>query len=69
MEFQRMGGYDFVCTKAKELGLEENCGIKNIDVKDSEGQMIVDRRQVLKIWENYITKVYNKPDRPENLEV
>jgi hypothetical protein len=24
---------------------------------------------VLKIWENYITKLYNRPDRPETLEV
>jgi hypothetical protein len=27
------------------------------------------RRQVLKIWEDYIARLYNQPNRPENLEV
>jgi hypothetical protein len=27
------------------------------------------RRHVLKIWEDYIAKFYNQPNRPENLEV
>jgi len=27
------------------------------------------KRQVLKIWEDYIAKLYNQPNRPENLEV
>jgi len=31
--------------------------------------IILDRRQVLKIWENYITGLYNWPNQPGNLEV
>jgi hypothetical protein len=30
---------------------------------------IVDNRQVLKIWENYITELYDQPNQPEKLEV
>jgi len=30
---------------------------------------IVDQKQVLKIWDNYITELYNLPNQPENLEV
>jgi hypothetical protein len=30
---------------------------------------MVDQNQALKIWENYITELYDRPDRPETLEV
>ena len=30
---------------------------------------MVDQRQVLKIWENYVTELYDRPNRPETLEV
>ena len=30
---------------------------------------IVDNRQELKIWENYITELYDQPNQPEKLEV
>jgi hypothetical protein len=36
--------------KRKELGWKENHGIQNIGVEDSEGNIIVDKRKVLKIW-------------------
>ena len=29
---------------------------------------IVDQRQMLKIWENYVTELYDRPNRPETLE-
>ena len=31
--------------------------------------VLVDQTQVLKIWENYITQLYDRPNRPETLEV
>ena len=40
-----------------------------IYIEDSQGNRIVDQRQVLKIWENYITELYDRPNRPETLEV
>ena len=33
-----------------------------------QGNRIVDQREVLKIWENYVTKLYDRPNRPETLE-
>jgi hypothetical protein len=53
MEFQRIGHYDLMYMKTKELGWKENHGIQNIDIEDSQGNIIIDQRQVLKIWENY----------------
>jgi hypothetical protein len=41
--------------KLKELDWKENNGIQNIVIEDSKGNVVVDKRQVLKIWENYIT--------------
>jgi hypothetical protein len=43
--------------------------IQNMDIEDSQGNIIIDQRQVLKIFENYITELYNRPNQPENLEV
>ena len=31
--------------------------------------LITDKRQVLKIWENYITELYDRPNRRENMKV
>jgi len=59
MEFQRTGGYDLMCTKTKELGWKETQEIQNIGIKDSQGNRIVQQTQVLKIWENYITELYD----------
>ena len=42
---------------------------KGFKVEDSQGNRIVDQRQVLKIWENYIAELYDRPNRPETLEV
>ena len=55
--------------KTKELGWKENRGIQNIGTEDSQGNRRVDQRQVLKIWENYVTELYDRPNRPETLEV
>jgi hypothetical protein len=55
--------------KTKELGWKENHGIQNIGIEDSQGNIIIDQRRVLQIWENYITELYNRANRPEHLEV
>jgi len=55
--------------KTKELGWKETRGIKNIGIENSHGNIIVEQSQVLKIWENYITELYDRPNRPETLEV
>jgi hypothetical protein len=38
----------------------------NNGTEDCKGNIIADQRRVLKIWKNYITDLYN---RPENLDV
>jgi hypothetical protein len=53
----------------KELGWKKTQEIHHTGIEDSRGNRIVDQRQVLKIWENYVTKLYDRPDRPETLEV
>ena len=50
------------------LGWNETQGIQSIGIEDSKGSRIVDQRQVLKIWENYITELYDRPNRPETQE-
>jgi len=51
------------------VGWKETQGIQNIGIEDSQGNRIVDQKQVLKIWENYVTELYDRPNRQENLEV
>jgi hypothetical protein len=55
--------------KTKELGWKENHEIQNIGIEDSQGNIIIDQRRVLQIWEKYITELYNRANRPEHLEV
>ena len=59
IEFQRTGRYDLMYMKTKELGWNETQGIQSIGIEDCQGNRIVDQRQVLKIWENYITELYD----------
>jgi len=40
--------------KTKELGWKETQGIQNIGIEDSQGNRIIDQKQVLKIWENML---------------
>ena len=69
MEFQRRGCYYLMHMKTKELGWTETQRIQNIGIEDSKGNRIVDQNQVLKIWENYITELYDRPNRQETLDV
>jgi len=48
---QRRGRYNLIYTKTKERGWKETQGIQNIGIEDSQGNRIVDQRQVPKIWE------------------
>jgi hypothetical protein len=69
MEFQRTGRYDLMYMTTKELGWKDTQGFQNIGIEDSQGNRIIEQNQVLKIWENYITELHDRPNRPETLEV
>jgi hypothetical protein len=69
IEFPRTGCYDLMYVKTKELGCKEIHGIQNISIEYTQGNIIIDRRRVLQIWENYITELYDRGNRPEHLEV
>jgi hypothetical protein len=57
IEFQRTGLYDLMYMKTKELGWKENHGMQNIGIEDPQGNIIIDQRLVLQIWEKYITEL------------
>jgi len=42
----------------QELNWKENA-IQNLRIEDSQRNVTTDHRQVLKIWENYITEHYD----------
>ena len=69
MVYERTGRYDLMYTKTKQLGWKETQWIQNIDIEDSQGNRIVEQTQVLKIWENYVTELYDRPNLQETLEV
>ena len=43
--------------QGEELGWKENHEIQNIAIEEPKGNIIADKRQVLKIWENYVTEL------------
>jgi hypothetical protein len=59
IEFQRTGRYDLMYIKTMELGWKEKHGIQNDGIEDSQGNIIIDQRRILQIWENYITELYD----------
>jgi hypothetical protein len=69
MEYQRTGRYDLLYIKTKELDWKETQEIQNIGIQNSQRNIIVVLNQVLTIWESYISEVYDRPYRPESLEV
>jgi hypothetical protein len=69
MEFQRTGRYDLMYMKTKELGWKEVQGIQNIGIEEPQGNRIVELSQELKILENYITELHDRPNRPKTIEV
>jgi hypothetical protein len=66
MEFQKAGLYDLMYMKTKELGWKETQDIQNIGIEDSQGNRIIKQSQVLKIWENYITELHDRPSRQQS---
>jgi hypothetical protein len=68
-ELQRTGWYDLMYRKAKELYQKESNGIRTVGIEDSQGNMIVDQKQVLKIREIYVEELYDRANQPENLNV
>jgi hypothetical protein len=38
-------------------------------IEDGEGNMIIDQKQVLNVWEIYVEELYVLSNRPENLNV
>jgi hypothetical protein len=55
----KKGEQDLMYIKAEELGLKENHGIQKTGIEDFYGNITVHQRQVMKIWENYITELYD----------
>jgi hypothetical protein len=55
-ELQRTGQYNLMYRRAKELDQKENNGIRTIGIKDSQRNMIVDQKQILKI---YVEELYD----------
>ena len=68
MGFQRTWSYDLMYLKTK-VGCKETQGIQNFVIEVSQGDRAVEQSQVLKIWENRITELYDLSNRPETLNV
>jgi hypothetical protein len=69
MKFQRTERYDLMYIQTKELAWKETQGIQNIGIESCQRNRIIEQRQVLKIWENYITELHDRRNRPETLEI
>jgi hypothetical protein len=55
--------------KSKEPGRKENRGIQNNGIENSQENVIVDQRQVLKIFGGLHYRALRSSSRPENLKI
>jgi hypothetical protein len=46
--------------KAKDLDQKENNGIQTVGIEDSQANMVVNQKQVFKIWEIYVEELYDQ---------
>ncbi|KDR20787.1 hypothetical protein L798_05100 [Zootermopsis nevadensis] len=69
MTLQRIGRYNFMYAKAKELGWKENNGIRTQEIEDPSGKIVSDQNEVKAVWENYIEELYDKAIRPDKIEM
>lgn len=53
MKFQGTGLYGLMHMSTTERGYKENHEIRTTGIEDTQGHVIVNVRQVLKIWQNY----------------
>ena len=54
MDLQKKGRYDLMYQKAQQLGLRTRKAIRTFVIQDSQGILVTDLRQALRIWEKYI---------------
>jgi hypothetical protein len=69
MEFDRTECYDLLSMKMKKRGWKKSRMCQNTGNEDSKWNIRVYKRQVLKVWENYITELLDRHNWSENLEV
>jgi hypothetical protein len=55
--------------KTNVLSWKETYGIQNTGIENFQGNRILVQIQMLNIWENYITEIHDRPNRPETIEV
>ena len=48
---------------------DDSCSILHYYTASTGNFLTISRGQVLKIWENFITELHDRPNRPETLEV
>lgn len=60
--------YDFMYSKIKELGWNENSGIRSFEMDDLHGHFTMDESKVFKIREDYVKELYDTQHRPQNLQ-
>jgi hypothetical protein len=69
MEFDRTECYDLLSMKMKKLGWKKSHMCQNIGNEDSKWNIRVYKRQVLKVWVNYIIELLDRCNWSENLDV
>ena len=57
IEFQGIGCYDLMYMETKELDVYKIS--QNTGIAESQGNIIVNRRKLLNIWESYIADIYD----------
>ncbi|KDR19616.1 hypothetical protein L798_06492 [Zootermopsis nevadensis] len=55
MTLQRIGRYDLMYAKAKELGWKENTRIRTQEIEDPSGKTVSDQNEVKALWQGQST--------------
>jgi hypothetical protein len=59
LELQKEGIYDRMYQKAQQLGGRTSKVIRMFGIEDNQGNIVIDHRRALRIWEKYIQDLYD----------
>ena len=64
----REGKEDLVYKRVKHLGRDHNKSHET-NIRDKEGQLLTESKEVMKRWHDYIEELYNKKGKPKQLDM
>ncbi|XP_026467799.1 craniofacial development protein 2-like [Ctenocephalides felis] len=69
MEHQIHGRYYLMFQATKEMNWNDRKSRKTYEIEDDNENRVSDHKKILSVWEKYVEKLYDRKNRPNNIEM